>query len=98
MVNFHQSLRIDTTGLPLEWINYKDAAKLYAVEQVVYTLGNELYTINGGVNAVSGKRSRITVNSIIATEGRTKHFQDKMREYIPPLNNQTLFNSCWRSF
>jgi hypothetical protein len=37
MANYHQSLRIDTTGLPLEWIDYRDATKLYAVEQVVYT-------------------------------------------------------------
>mgnify|MGYP001567388967 FL=1 len=91
MANYHQSLRIDTTGLPLEWIDYRDATKLYAVEQVVYTLGNELYTIYGGINAVSGVRSQITVNSIIATKGKTKHFQDKMRDYTPPLNNQTLF-------
>jgi len=31
-----EALRIDTTGLPLEWIDYKDAVRLYAVDQVVY--------------------------------------------------------------
>ena len=91
MSNYHQTLRVDTTGLPLEWVDYKEAAKLYAVDQVVYTLGNNLYTIYGGINAVSGERSSITVNSIIATSGRTKHFQDKMNKYTPPLNNHTLF-------
>ncbi len=91
MSNYHQTLRVDTTGLPLEWVDYKEAAKLYAVDQVVYTLGNNLYTIYGGINAVSGERSSITVNSIIATRGRTKHFQDKMNKYTPPLNNHTLF-------
>ena len=91
MNNYHQTLRVDTTGLPLEWVDYKEAAKLYAVDQVVYTLGKNLYTIYGGINAVSGEQSSITVNSIIATSGRTKHFQDKMKKYTPPLNNQTLF-------
>ena len=91
MSKYHQTLRVDTTGLPLEWVDYKEAAKLYAVDQVVYTLGNDLYTIYGGINAVSGERSSITVNSIIATSGRAKHFQDKMNKYTPPLNNQTLF-------
>ena len=91
MNSHHQTLRVDITGLPLEWVDYKEAVKLYAVDQVVYTLGNDLYTIYGGINAVSGKQSSITVNSIIATNGRTKHFQNKMSQYTPPLNNQTLF-------
>tara|TARA_B100000029_G_scaffold290408_1_gene284044 strand:+ start:256 stop:873 length:618 start_codon:yes stop_codon:yes gene_type:complete len=91
MSNFHQTLRVDTTGLPLEWVDYKEAAKLYAVDQVVYTLGKNLYTIYGGINSISGERSSIAINSIIATSGRTKHFQDKMNNYTPPLNNQTLF-------
>ena len=29
-----EALRIDTTGLPLEWIDYKDAVRLYAVDQL----------------------------------------------------------------
>ena len=40
-----EALRIDTTGLPLEWIDYKDAVRLYAVDQVVYTLGADIYTV-----------------------------------------------------
>ena len=86
-----EALRIDTTGLPLEWIDYKDAVRLYAVDQVVYTLGDDIYTVFGGINSITGKRSQISVNSIIATRGRSKHFQDKINAYIPPLNNQTLF-------
>lgn len=86
-----EALRIDTTGLPLEWIDYKDAASLYAVDQVVYTLGADIYTVFGGINSITGKRSQINVNSIIATNGRSKRFQDKLNQYIPPLNNQTLF-------
>ena len=41
----YRSLRIDATGLPLEWIDFKEAAKLYSVGDVVYTLGDDLYTI-----------------------------------------------------
>ena len=73
-----EALRIDTTGLPLEWIDYKDAVRLYAVDQVVYTLGDDIYTVFGGINSITGKRSQISVNSIIATRGRSKHFQDKI--------------------
>ena len=92
LVNFpYRSLRIDTTGLPLEWIDFKEAAKIYSVGDVVYTLGDHLYTIRGGVNAKSGERSQININSIIATRGRSKHFQQKLSGFTPPLNNQTLF-------
>ena len=91
-MNFpYRSLRIDSTGLPLEWIDFKEAAKIYSVGDVVYTLGDRLYTIRGGVNAKSGERSQIKINSIIATRGRSKHFQQKLSGFTPPLNNQTLF-------
>ena len=92
LMNFpYRSLRIDSTGLPLEWIDFKEAAKIYSVGDVVYTLGDHLYTIRGGVNAKSGERSQININSIIATRGRSKHFQQKLSGFTPPLNNQTLF-------
>ncbi len=86
-----QVLRIDVTGLPLEWVDYKGAASLYAVDQVIYDLGADIYTLFGGINSITGKRSQITVNSIIATHGQSKHFQQKLNRYTPPLNNQTLF-------
>jgi len=86
-----QVLRIDVTGLPLEWVDYKGAASLYAVDQVIYDLGADIYTLFGGINSITGKRSQITVNSIIATNGQSQHFQQKLNRYTPPLNNQTLF-------
>ena len=92
LLNFpYRSLRIDSTGLPLEWIDFRVAAKLYSVGDVIYTLGEHLYTIRGGVNSKSGLRSEININSIIATRGRSKHSQRKLTDFTPPLNNQTLF-------
>ena len=92
LLNFpYRSLRIDSTGLPLEWIDFRVAAKLYSVGDVIYTLGDHLYTIRGGVNSKSGLRSEININSIIATRGRSKHSQRKLTDFTPPLNNQTLF-------
>ena len=92
LLNFpYRSLRIDSTGLPLEWIDFRVAAKLYSVGDVIYTLGDHLYTIRGGVNSKSGLRSEININSINATRGRSKHSQRKLTDFTPPLNNQTLF-------
>ncbi|HET9331455.1 MAG TPA: hypothetical protein VFO23_13090, partial [Steroidobacteraceae bacterium] len=33
-------LRTDVAGMPLEWIDYKEAARLYHQEQVAYTCGS----------------------------------------------------------
>lgn len=83
-----QVLRTDVSGMPLEWIDYQAATKLYYSEQVAYACGESLYVVHGGVNAKTGKHSFIEVNSIIATYGSNKSLHES---YVPPLNNQTLF-------
>ena len=86
-----QVLRTDVSGMPLEWINYQDAARLYHLEQVAYECGNPLYQLHGGRNARTGMQSLITVHSIVATPG-DNHLAGRSRDsYTPPLNNHTLF-------
>jgi len=84
-------LRTDVAGMPLEWIDYKEAARLYTQEQVAYTCGSLLYELYGGVNARTGRRTVLEVNSIVATVGQTGNPGNTRRDYVPPLNNQTLF-------
>jgi 5-methylcytosine-specific restriction endonuclease McrA len=86
-----QVLRTDVSGMPLEWIDYQEAVRLYHLEQVAYTCGTLLYRIYGGVNAISGRRSMIAVNSIIATQGGTYAHLRSRSEYVPPLTNNALF-------
>ena len=86
-----QVLRTDVAGMPLEWIDYKEAVRLYHAEQVAYDCGTRLYTVFGGFCAVNGCRSQIEVNSIIATHGTSKSLSRNRDKYIPPLNNRTLF-------
>ena len=84
-------LRADVAGMPLEWIDYREAARLYHQGQVAYTCGSPLYRLYGGVNALSGRRTVLEVSSIIATVGHTGNPGNTRHDYIPPLNNQTLF-------
>jgi 5-methylcytosine-specific restriction endonuclease McrA len=86
-----QVLRTDVAGMPLEWIDYRDAVRLYHTEQVAYSCGSPLYRVHGGFNACSGLRSVVEVNSIIATRGRTHGIAELRDQYVPPLNNKTLF-------
>jgi 5-methylcytosine-specific restriction endonuclease McrA len=86
-----QVLRTDVAGMPLEWIDYREAVRLYHTEQVAYDCGTRLYTVVGGFSALTGDRSRIHVNSIIATHGTSKSLSANRDKYVPPLNNRTLF-------
>jgi hypothetical protein len=86
-----QVLRTDLAGLPIEWVDYRDAARLYFLEQVAYACGDRLFLLRGGTNAQTKRRSVLEIHSIIATHG-THHPAGKlMGSYSPPLSNRTLF-------
>jgi len=86
-----QVLRTDLAGMPLEWVDYRAAARLYFLGQVAYACGNRLFLLRGGLNASSKRRSTLVINSIIATHG-SHHAINKLKEhYVPPLSNRTLF-------
>ena len=87
----HQVLRTDAAGMPLEWVNYQDAVRLYHLGQVAYSCGSLLYRVHGGICALTGQRSYIDVNSIIATYGGNKLLRKALNQYVPPLNNPALF-------
>lgn len=86
-----QVLRTDVSGMPLEWIDYREAVRLYYMAQVAYCCGSLLYRVHGGINARTGRRSTVEVNSIVATIGRTPGLAELHDDYLPPLNNKTLF-------
>lgn len=84
-------LRTDAAGMPLEWIDYQDAVRLYHLKQVAYGCGTLLYRLYGGICARTGQQSTIEVNSIIATYGNNHALAKARSHYVPPLNNHTLF-------
>lgn len=86
-----QILRTDVAGMPLEWIDYREAARLYHTAQVAYECGTSLMCIRGGYSAASGIRSTIEVSSIIATHGTPQINILRSGSYAPPLNNYALF-------
>ncbi len=86
-----QVLRTDIAGIPLEWIGFETAAKLYALNHVVYTLGSPLYTLHGGINSRTGIQSSIEINTILATHCLHYNGNNLSKKFIPTLNNNTLF-------
>ncbi|HET8552253.1 MAG TPA: HNH endonuclease [Gammaproteobacteria bacterium] len=91
MMLSQQVLRTDASGMPLEWIGYQEAVRLYHLEQVAYACGSLLYRLHGGINAATGTRSTTEVNSIIATYGNTHAQSLARKDYVPPVNNHALF-------
>lgn len=82
-----QILRTDASGMPLEWIDFRQAARLHFLGMIAYVCGEPLFTLRGGINAITRLRSRIEINSIVATFGN----HQVRSGYTPPLSNRTLF-------
>ena len=96
-------LRLDITGQPLRWIPWQEAVTLSAKEMIAWNAGESVFTFHGGTNRVTGRRSTVTVNSIIAVKGVSR--DGVHDELIPPLSNRELFLRdahmcmyCGRSF
>ncbi len=84
-------LRTDVSGMPLEWIDYRDAVRLHFMGQVAYSFGQTLFSLRGGTNARTGRRTVFEVNAIVATVGHSHNPGHLHHGYLPPLNNETLF-------
>ena len=82
----HQSiLRINTAGLPLAWLSWQEAVSLHARDLVSWSFGEPFKTVLGGY-AKTGERTRLTLQSVLASRGRV--VAQSMR---PSLSNDTLF-------
>ena len=62
-------LKLSAQGLPQSWISLEQAVIHYAANEVRWEMGGEVAVFHGGHNAITGKQSIITVNSIIGTKG-----------------------------
>ena len=87
-----QILRLNYAGLPIEWINYQTAVRLYCSDQVTYECGDSSLIVRGGVSRITGQQSKIEINSIIATKNYSKA---SYKDYTPPLTKIVSFDIYW---
>jgi len=78
-------LKLDLAGQPRGWLSIHEAISAYARGDVVYGIGDALPPVFGGIQRLSGLRSRIDLQPIIALQGRI------VQGFSPPLCNRTLF-------
>ena len=90
-----QILRLNSAGYPTAWISHETAARLYYTEQIAYECGSTSILLRGGYNRISLSRSKLSINSIIATKETNKL---DYSSFTPALSNTTLFkrdaNTC----
>ncbi len=83
-------LTLDQHGVPHRWVNWQHACFYYAKGLVAWAIGEHHFVFHGGTNRVTGRRSEIEANSIIAIKG--KALAGKSLDKVPPLSNRELFH------
>lgn len=81
-------LQLNVAGLPQQWINYEKAAYYYCKGLIVWSAGINEITLTGGVSIITGRRSTLSMNSIIAVQGDVN---PRAYDFPPTLNNKVLF-------
>jgi len=82
-------LRLDISGIPVTWIPWQHAVSLYCRDMVAWTAGEQTFTFHGGVSRLTGRRSCVDINTIIAVKRSSSH--KHVKRTIPPLTNRELF-------
>jgi len=82
-------LRLDQTGQPAAWLSWQQAAVLYSLDKVAWTVGEQTIRLHGGMNRATGRRSVLEIHTILATRGHGR--RDGVRRKVPPLSNRALF-------
>jgi 5-methylcytosine-specific restriction endonuclease McrA len=81
-------LAIDSHGHARSWLSLEEAAHAYVKGDVIDdSAGTQVATLRGGMNAVSGLRSELTLRSIVFVRG----FAQKHIAFAPRPTRFTLF-------
>lgn len=83
-------LQLDKGGNPQQWITHEKAAYYYTKGLVLWTIPAQDFTLWGGHSRITGTRSSLTMDTIIAVNGEITKKQMEIQNRIP-LTNRTLF-------
>ena len=62
-------LALDAGGFPRRWLGLEETASCYVRGAVAWDLGEHAFTLRGGLNRATGRRSELTLRSIVALHG-----------------------------
>ena len=81
-------LKLDAGGIPQGWVNAEEATKIYADRSILWTLGDPIKTMRGGISRSNGLQSIIELHSIIAVKGTAKI---NLFDVVPVITKHKLF-------
>lgn len=81
-------LAVDISGAPHGWISWQSAVGHLAAGRVDRGMGEFSFTFHGGYSRLTGRRSELTISSIVALRGRNPHGWEPQ---APALCNALLF-------
>lgn len=87
-MNYPDILQLDSTGQPVDWIDWKKAVQYQVTGDVSWSLGEITFSFRGGTSRLTGEQSVVTTASILAVKG---HAHGKKAHKPPSLNNRSLF-------
>jgi len=79
-------LRLNTSGMPTQWLSFEEAAVIYTKNLVIWELGDKSLLMRGGINGV-GQRSILKMSPVIATVG----LNALNRSCVHSFSNRMLF-------
>lgn len=82
-------LKLDIGGLPVEWVDWREAVGLYFTGKVAWEAGSEKIRLRGGRCRETGDRSVMSIDSIIAVRDRSHRFA---RNLVPVLTRRELYH------
>ena len=82
-------LALNAGGEVLSWITYQESAFYAAKDKILWSSGEYEVTLHGGTNAITGKQSTLTIDTIIALDNKTS--PSRYRRPSPALTNRELF-------
>lgn len=82
-------LALDITGAPHSWLTWQSAVTHTVGNQVHRLVGETVYAVHGGESRATGKRSSVTICSIMALRGRHPR---AWAQCAPALSNELLFS------
>ncbi|MBT7442406.1 MAG: HNH endonuclease [Methylococcales bacterium] len=87
-------LKLDIRGRPIAWVNWQEAATLYAREKVAWQMGQSSFTVKGGFSHL-GQQTVLQIDTILTTRD---YHDSHLEERVPTLVNPVLFardrNTC----
>jgi hypothetical protein len=81
-------LKLDAGGIPQCWINAEEATKQYADQSVLWTLGDPIAVMRGGISRATGKQSIIELHSIVAVKGSARI---NLFDVVPGITKRKLY-------